>query len=71
MDIVFSFRAAQEGLKIGSIPVACKYNDHTTKMRSTIIVAIFMLIELIRYSCRFKFSSQRHSPPEMEATVEL
>ncbi len=45
-DICFSFYASRFGLKIKEIPVQCRYDDHTSKMKSVILVSIKMLLNL-------------------------
>lgn len=45
-DIVFSLYAAREGLKVTEIPVDCRYDDHTSKMRSVLWVSFLMFSHL-------------------------
>lgn len=50
LDIVFSLYASRCGLKMREIPVACRYDQHTTKMRSVIGVSIqLMVYALVHY----------------------
>ena len=49
LDITFSYIASQYNLKIIAIPVNCKYNQHTSKMRSTIITSLMMILTLFRF----------------------
>ena len=47
MDIVFNMYASIYGLRQAEVPVACRYDQHTTKMKSIIYVCIKMLIATI------------------------
>ena len=46
-DICFSFYASLFKLKVTELPVDCRYDDHTSKMKSVIWVSIKMLTHLI------------------------
>lgn len=52
-DIVFSLYAARFDLKVSELPVNCRYDDHTTKMKSVILVSIKMFsYTLVHYFFR-------------------
>ena len=46
-DICFSLYASRFGLRLTEIPVACRYDAHTSKMNSVLWVSIKMLFHLI------------------------
>lgn len=46
-DICFSFYASRFGLKVTEVPVNCRYDAHTSKMKSVIWVSIKMLAKLL------------------------
>lgn len=47
LDIVFSYACAKFGLRIAEIDVFCRYDRHTTKMRSIALVSARMFATLI------------------------
>lgn len=46
-DICFSLYASRFGLRVMETPVACRYDDHTSKMNSVLWVSIKMLVQLM------------------------
>ncbi len=46
-DICFSLYASRFGLKVMETPVACRYDEHTSKMNSVLWVSFKMLMHLI------------------------
>lgn len=48
-DICFSFYASKHGLTITEVPVNCRYDEHTSKMKSVIGVSIKMLVHLVMH----------------------
>jgi glycosyltransferase involved in cell wall biosynthesis len=57
-DIVFSLYACRAGLKIIEVPVNCRYDEHTSKMRSVIWVSIKMLNSLLYHYVFFAFDQK-------------
>lgn len=53
-DIIFSFFASKYHLRQSEISVDCKYNEHTSKIRSVIITAILMMIDVVYYNLKYR-----------------
>lgn len=45
-DICFSMYASRHGLRVTEVPVDCRYDDHTSKMKSVLWVSFKMLMHL-------------------------
>jgi glycosyltransferase involved in cell wall biosynthesis len=52
-DIVFNFHSSLRGLRYAEIPVACRYDQHTSKMRSVLWVSFKMLSYVIKHCILF------------------
>ncbi len=48
LDIVLSLICSRFGLRIEETPVACRYDEHTTKMKSIILVSMKLLYRAMR-----------------------
>ena len=52
-DIIFSYFASKNNLNISEISVDCKYNNHTTKMKSILINAGLMIKDILYYIYKY------------------
>ena len=68
LDIVFSLYASRQKLIMSEIPVNCRYDQNTTKMKSIALVSMNMMLHLLTHLFYFEFLNRRKLQMALEDT---